>query len=513
MISRHRRLAVALVLTSAVMSSSSLRSQAPVEERTRPLKSLDLSAIDTSIDACTDFYQYACGGWRKSNPVPGDKARWGRFDELREFNLYTLRDILEGAAEPSTGRTPIEAQVGDFYAACMDTTAIDAAGLRPIAPDLERIASAASQEDLIRVMGALRRDGVSTLFTLGVGPDLKDSTKTLMNVDQGGISLPDRDYYLKDDPKSADTREKYLTHVGRMFGLAGDTEEQAAARAKQMLALETRLAAAQLDRVARRNPNNRDHRMTLDALKGLTPGFDLAAYTASAEAPAFADVNVGWPDFFKALDVTWRETSAGGAQELRPLASTQRGRADARVAVRARELRFLQPVPARHQGTAAAVEDVRGRRRRWSRGSARPALRTEGVRRRQQGPHDRARERPHGGARRRHHDARLDDARDEDTGDREAQEARQAEDRVPRHVARLLVGARGPRRLPREQPPRRPLRGEAQLRQARQARGPDRVGDDAADGERLLLVPARRDCLSRRASCSRRSSTGRRTMR
>ena len=309
MISRARLLAFLLLLVGLVTSSSAVRSQAPPEERTKPLKSLDLSAIDTSVDACTDFYQYACGGWRKANPVPGDKARWGRFDELREFNLYTLRDILDDASKPLPGRTPIETQVGDFYASCMDTTAIDAAALRPLAGDLERVAGASSKEDLIRVMGALRRDGVSTLFTFGVGPDLKDSNRTLMNVDQGGISLPDRDQYLKDDAKNTETREKYVAHVTRMFALAGDTEAQAASRAKQVLALETRLAAAQLDRVARRNPNNRDHPMTLDALKGLTPGFDLVAYTTSAEAPPFADVNVGWPDFFKALDTTWCDTS------------------------------------------------------------------------------------------------------------------------------------------------------------------------------------------------------------
>ena len=150
--------------------------------------------------------------------------------------------------------------MGDFYASCMDQAAIDAAGLKPIAGDLDRVAAAASKEDLLRVMGALRRDGLSTLFTFGVGADLKDSTKTLMNVDQGGTSLPERDYYLKDDPKNVETREQYVAHMTRMFTLGGRQREQAAARAKSVLALETRLAAAQLDRVGRRDPNNRDHR-------------------------------------------------------------------------------------------------------------------------------------------------------------------------------------------------------------------------------------------------------------
>ena len=297
-----------LILASAIGAPAAF-AQTSIPERTKPLKSLDVTAIDKAADPCTDFYAFACGGWRANNPVPGDKARWGRFDELREFNLYTLKDILDDAEKPVGTRAPIERQVGDFYASCMDTATIDAAGLKPISQDLERIAAATSKDDLLRVMGALRRDGTSTLFAFGVGADLNDSTKTLMNVDQGGIGLPERDYYLKDDPKNVETREKYLAHMTRMFTLAGDTPETAAARAKSVLALETRLAAGQLDRVARRNPNNRDHRMTLDGLKGLTPGFDIATYIASAEAPAFTELNVGWPDFFKALDATWRDTS------------------------------------------------------------------------------------------------------------------------------------------------------------------------------------------------------------
>src|SRR5215208_1077423 len=204
-----------LLVFALVLTALPARAQSPAQERTKPLKSLDLTAIDTSVDACTDFYNYACGGWRKNNPVPADKGRWGRFDELREFNLYTLRDILDEASKPTATRPPIEQQVGDFYASCMNTAAIDAAGLKPITGDLERVAAAGSKEDLLRVMAALRRDGLGTLFNFEVGPDLKDSTKTVMNVDQGGTSLPERDYYLKDDPKSVETREKYVAHVTR----------------------------------------------------------------------------------------------------------------------------------------------------------------------------------------------------------------------------------------------------------------------------------------------------------
>ena len=298
-------LTACVCLLAAIVPSA----QSPAPERTRPLKSLDLSIIDTSVDACTNFYEYACGGWRKNNPVPGDKARWGRFDELRELNLWTLKDILDEAAKSSNTRTPVQAQVGDFYACCMDQAAIDAAGLQPIASDLSRIAATTSKEDLLRVIGALRRDGLNTLFTVAVGADLKDSNATLMGVDQGGTSLPDRDYYVKDDGKNRETREQYVAHMTRMFALAGADNDVAAGNAKAVLALETKLAAAQLDRVGRRDPKNRDNKMTADALAAMIPSIDLKAYLASAEAPAFTEVNVGWPAFFKALNGIWAETS------------------------------------------------------------------------------------------------------------------------------------------------------------------------------------------------------------
>ena len=148
-----------------------MRAQTPATpERTKPLKSLDVTAIDKAADPCTDFYAFACGGWRANNPVPGDKARWGRFDELREFNLYTLKDILEEAAKPAATRDP-DREAGRRLLRVVHGHRRQSMrpGLKPIAPDLERIAAATSKEDLLRVLGALRRDGMNTLFTFGVG--------------------------------------------------------------------------------------------------------------------------------------------------------------------------------------------------------------------------------------------------------------------------------------------------------------------------------------------------------
>ncbi len=283
--------------------------QSPTEKRTPPLKSLDVSIIDRSVDPCTDFYQFACGGWRNNNPVPSDKARWGRFDELREVNLWTLRDILDAASKPSPSRTPLEAQVGDFYASCMDQPSIDAAGLAPIADDLARVSGATTKAQLIDAMGSLRRRGLGSLFSFGVGTDLKNSDATLMNVDQGGTSLPDRDYYLKDDPKNKEIREQYVAHMTKMFEMAGDAHDTAATEAQAVLVLETKLASAQLDRVARRDPKNRDNRGTLATLQETAPAFDFKAYFAAAQAPGFTDLNNGWPKFFQAMNGIWADTS------------------------------------------------------------------------------------------------------------------------------------------------------------------------------------------------------------
>ena len=357
----------ALIATLLLLAALTPAAQTPLEQRTPPLKSLDVSLIDKGVDPCTDFYEYACGNWRKSNPVPGDKARWGRFDQLREVNLWTLKDILEEASQPSQVRTPIQKQVGDFYASCMNRPAIEAAGLTPIAERLAAIDAVRSKEDLLTVAGRLRRDGLGTFFTFGVGADLKDSTRTLMNVDQGGTSLPDRDYYLNDDSKSAETREQYVDHMARMFTLAGDSPEAAAASATRVLAFETRLARAQLDRVSRRDPKNRDNRRTKEQLNALVPAVDLNAYFDAADAPGFDAVNVGWPKYFEALSTTWSDTPLDDLETYvrwrllnasAPMLPERFEREN--FAFFQTHLRGIKELPARWKSCVAAVDDNLG---------------------------------------------------------------------------------------------------------------------------------------------------------
>ncbi len=276
--------------------------QNPASDATpKPIVSLDLTAIDKSIEPCVDFYRYSCGNWMKNNPVPPDKSRWGRFDGLAEQNLYVLRDILVQAQAPGQ-HTAEQKKVGTFYASCMDEATIETKGTAPLQPQLARINAINSKAGLIKEVAYLHQHGTAALFAFYGQPDMHDSMATIAYLDQGGITLADRDYYIKDDAKSVETRQKYLEHVQKMFELAGDKPEIAAAEAKTVLMVETGLAQASMDRTARRDPKARDHKMTVAEITAAAPNFDLAAYFANNGSPKFSTVNVGNPDFFKQVN-------------------------------------------------------------------------------------------------------------------------------------------------------------------------------------------------------------------
>ena len=266
---------------------------------------VDLQAMDPSISACQNFYQYACGAWRKNNPIPADRARWGRFDQLQEQNLKIERDIIEKAAEPKASRSPVEQKIGDFYASCMDEKEIQAKGLAPVQPTLDRIAKMASKKDLVAETARLERAGVRVLFSFGIRPDAKNVNEQIASVDQGGLALPDRDFYLNDDAHSVEIRKKYQDHIRTIFELLAKSgakpDMDAAAKAQAVMEIETALAKASMDRVARRNPDSTYHKMTVDELALLSPDFSWKQYLKDLGIRPVQTVNVGNPEFVKAL--------------------------------------------------------------------------------------------------------------------------------------------------------------------------------------------------------------------
>ena len=265
-------------------------------------KSFDLSAIDKTADPCTDFYQYACGNWVKSNPIPADQVRWARsFSLLGERNRYLLWKELDSAA--SDPKSPLAKQFGNYFAACMNTDLVETQGLKPLEPALKRIAELKDGKQLATLIGTLAEEGSpAPLFRFGVGQDDKDSSKQIAQIGQGGLSLPDRDYYIKDTPRFQQIRTQYVAHVTRMFTLAGDTPEQAATEAASVMKIETALATASTDRTELREPEKRYHIYTLADFQKLAPDFDFAVYFKDVNIRPFETLNVSTPDFFKGLN-------------------------------------------------------------------------------------------------------------------------------------------------------------------------------------------------------------------
>ena len=300
-----RFVALVLLLSSFALAQNKTAANPPglaVPADLPNIPAFDLSSVDKSVDPCVNFYKYACSGWMAKNPIPPDQAIWGRFSGLQERNRDVLHAILEYAAKPDPKRSPVMQKIGDFYASCMDEQKANAEGAKPLRPELDRIAKIASKQDLITTVAQLQGIGVTAMFFFSSQPDLHQSTMQIANVVQGGLGLPDRDYYLKTDPKSVETREKYVAHVQKMFELLGDKPETAAAEAKTVMTIETALAKAALDRVAIRSPENRDHPMTLQEFAALAPSASFNQYFTATGAPAISKVNVVTPDFFKALN-------------------------------------------------------------------------------------------------------------------------------------------------------------------------------------------------------------------
>ena len=273
--------------------------------------SLDVSAMDRSVDPCEDLYKYACGGWEKNNPIPPDQNRWSVYGKLSVDNQRYLWGILEDAAKPVSGRTPAQQKIGDYFAACMNEEAIERAGLGPIEPDLKKIAALVDRQALAKLLGELhlRASGPGMFFGSGVQQDARDASKVIAAVGAGGLGLPDRDYYTKTDAKSVETRTRYVEHVAKMFALLGDPEEAASANAATVMRIETALAKASLTKVERRDPYKIYHRNTLASLSKMVRGFDWNTYFETVELNPSPWLNVTEPAFFEELNARLTQES------------------------------------------------------------------------------------------------------------------------------------------------------------------------------------------------------------
>jgi len=273
--------------------------------------SLDFSAMDRSVDPCEDLYAFACGGWKKNNPIPADQTRWDVYGKLSVDNQRYLWGILEDAAKPVSGRTPTQQKIGDYFAACMNLDAIERAGLAPIQPDLRKIAALVDRAKLASLIGELhlRASTAGLFFGAGVQQDARDASKVIAVVAAGGLGLPDRDYYVKTDAKSVEQRACYVEHVAKMFELLGDPKPAASANAATVMRIETALAKASLTRVDRRDPHKVYHRNSVASLGKLARGFDWPAYFKAVELNPDPWLNVTEPAFFKELNARLTQES------------------------------------------------------------------------------------------------------------------------------------------------------------------------------------------------------------
>ncbi len=264
----------------------------------------------TTCKACDDFYQYANGGWLAKNEIPPAFSVWGITSPLREKNIAVLHEILEAAAKNTAApKGSNEQKIGDFYASCLDEAKVDALGSKPLDPELAVINKMKSERDLPATLAHLHRLGVPGLFNFSAGQDLKNSSQVIAITGQGGLGLPDRDFYVKDDAKSKLTRDAYVAHVANMFKLLGDDATKAAAEAQTVMSIETQFAKVSIDRVSRRDASKQYHKMSAAELKNVMPNFNWATYIKKLGVPKFTEINVAHPDFFKGVDPLLKSVS------------------------------------------------------------------------------------------------------------------------------------------------------------------------------------------------------------
>ncbi|MEO8074068.1 MAG: M13 family metallopeptidase [Acidobacteriota bacterium] len=281
------RFVIALTVFSFVFSSAMAQTPA-----------FDVTRVDNSADACTDFFQFANGSWVKNTQIPAAYSRWGSFNILADNNNNALKEILDADVQAQAASGSDVQLIGDFYASCMDEAAIEKAGITPLNPYFKEVNGIKNTKDLQREIAMMHNAGIPVLFGFGAGADAKNSSMNIANVGQGGLSLPNRDFYLNSDAKSQETRDKFRIYVTNMFKLLGDKPEVARGKAQAVIQIQTRLAMASKSPVELRDPQKRYNKRTLAQLAEMTPNFSWTDYMAGRDVPKVEEINVGQPDFF-----------------------------------------------------------------------------------------------------------------------------------------------------------------------------------------------------------------------
>ena len=292
------RIAVALTVLFSIWTQASAQTVA-----------FDVTRMDKSVEACDDFFQYSNGTWVKNTEIPGAYPRWGTFNILAENNNNALKEILEATAKTKAAANSNEQLVGDYYAACMDEAAIEKAGVSPLKPYFKQIDKVKNTGDLQRQIAMMHNAGIPALFGFGASADAKNSSMNIANVGQGGLTLPDRDFYTKTDAKSVETRAKFVEYMTNMFKLLGDDAGKALANAMTVMTIQTRLANASKTRVELRDPQKRYNKITVIKLNEITPNFAWAEYIKTRNSPMFTEINVGQPDFFAEVNKMMSDVS------------------------------------------------------------------------------------------------------------------------------------------------------------------------------------------------------------
>ena len=300
----------AVIAALAVAAGAGAIYSQPASSSTPKLRDgFDVKAIDKSVDPCEDFYHYACGTWLKENPIPPDRPVYGRFSELFDRNRLILKNILEQASDSSSGRGANEQKIGDFYAACMDEKSIEEKGVSPIRQELERVDGLKSTAEMPGLLAHFFLVGINAFFGFGSEQDARDSTQQIAVVGPGGLGLPDRDFYFRDDAKSAEIRKEYVQHIQAIFELFGEAQKKAAAHAQTAMRMETALAKASLDNVSRRDPNSVYHKTSMADLQRMVPGFDWNKFVAEVGLERVSSLDDSEPEFVRQFQSMLSATS------------------------------------------------------------------------------------------------------------------------------------------------------------------------------------------------------------